>query len=75
MFLSVKKVENPLRACHPGLERVVHAGDLGEWLVELAHVLGERLNAAESDLPRCHLQSADHRYGDVAEVADEHRER
>ena len=44
-------------------------------MVELSDVLRERLNAAERDLARRHLKTADHRDGDVAEVADEHRER
>ena len=51
------------------------AGHLGQRLVELADVLDERLDAAQGDLPGRHLQAADHRDGDVAEVADEHRRR
>ena len=48
------------------------AGDLSQRLVELADVLDERLDAAERDLTGRHLQAADDRDGDIAEVADEH---
>ena len=75
LLLGVEQVEHPLRAGHPGLQRVVHAGDLGQRLVELADVLDERLDAAERDLARRDLDAADHRHRDVAEVADERRRR
>ncbi len=71
LFLGVEQIENPLRAGHPGLQRVVHAGDLGQRLVELADVLDERLDAAQGDLARRDLDTADHRHRHVAEVADE----
>src|SRR5581483_5592296 len=75
LLLSVQEVENPFRTCYSGLQRVVHPGDLGEWLIELAHVLYERLQATQGDLSGRHLQTANHRDRDVAEVADERRER
>ena len=73
LLVGVEQVEHPLRAGHPGLQRVVHACDLGQRLVELAHVLDERLDAAQRDLARRHLDAADHRHRDIAEVADERR--
>ncbi len=70
-LLGVEQIEHPLRTGYPGLQCVVHACDLRERLVELTHVLDERLDAAQRDLAGCHLDTADDRHRDIAEVADE----
>jgi hypothetical protein len=57
------------------LQRVVHAGDLGQRLVELADVLDEGLDTAERDLTRRDLKSTDHRHRHIADIADEHGRR
>lgn len=75
LFRLIEEVENPFRAGHSGLQRVVHPRQLGQRLIELAHIDDERLNAAEADLAGGDLQPADHRDGDVGEVADEPRGR
>ena len=73
LLLGVEQVEDPLRAGDAGLKRVVHARDLGQRLIELPHVLDERLDAAQGDLAGRHLNAADNRDRDIAQVADEGR--
>ena len=71
LLVGVEQIEHPLRTGNSGLQRVVHAGDLGQRLVELTHVLDECLDAAQGDLAGRHLDTADHRHRDITEVADE----
>ena len=68
----VEKVEDPLSACHAGLQGVVHTGQLGQRLIELTYILDERLHTAQRHLPGGHLVSADHRHRHISDVADDH---
>ena len=75
LFGEVEQLEHPLGGRDPGLQHVGHRRELRERLRELPGVLDERLHIAEAQVARCDSQAADHRDGDVVEVADEHHQR
>ena len=71
---GVEELEDPLGRSQPGLEQVGHRRQHLERLGKLPGVLDEGLDAADAQGSGSDPHSADHRDGDVVEVADHDHE-